>query len=240
VEGFRTIIAQSDIAPVVVHASYLVNLASPDRALYHRSLQRVADDMARAARLGGQSVVLHFGHHMGRGVDWALRRSAGGVRSLLDGAPAGLQLLLENAAGRGTELGGNWQHFAVLLDHLAGDERVGICLDTCHAHAAGYRLDSARWIGRALQTFHAAIGLDRIRLIHLSDSRGPAGSHQDLHEHIGRGTISNQGFRALLRRRALRGLCGILETPIREEGDDERNLARAKRLRGRAGRQVQV
>ncbi len=115
---------------------------------------------------------------------------------------------------------------------LDGDERVGICLDTCHAHAAGHRLDSARWVGRTLRSFDAILGLDRLRLLHLNDSVGRPGSRVDLHQHIGRGTIGKEGFRALLRRRALRRVCAILETPFQREGDDRRNLARVRRLRG--------
>ncbi len=232
VQGFRETVGALGMSPVVIHSCYLVNLASPDGVLRRRSLRSVADDMVRAALVGGRSVVLHCGHHMGGGVARGMRRVAAGLRSLLAEAPHGLQLLLENAAGRGTELGGEWEHFSILLDMLEGDARIGICLDTCHAHAAGYRLDGARWVGRTLRSFDAVLGLDRLRLLHLNDSLGRPGSRVDLHQHIGRGTIGEEGFRALLRRRALRGVCAILETPFQREGDDRRNLARVRRLRG--------
>ncbi len=233
VAGFRALLDRRDIRPLVIHASYLVNLASPDRALWQRSLRALAADMERGARLGARFVVVHPGHHMGAGTPAGLRLVARAAKSLLRGAPDGIELLFENTAGRGTELGSEWQEFVRLLDLLDGDERVGVCFDTCHAHAAGQRLDSPRRVGRTIGGFKAALGLDRLRLIHLNDCRGAPGARRDLHEHIGRGTIGDDGLRAVLRRRELQDRCAILETPIDRPEDDRRNLTRARRLRGR-------
>ena len=128
-------------------------------------------------------------------------------------------------------MGGEWDEFAQILDLLHGDERgVGVCFDTCHAHAAGHRVNSARWVGRTLREFENVVGLSRLRLIHLNDSHGAAGSHIDHHQHIGRGTIGDAGIRAFLRRRELRDRCAVLETPIDRPGDDRRNLKRARAL----------
>ena len=231
VAGFREVLDRHDIRPLVIHASYLVNLASPDRGLWRRSLRAVADDLTRGAVLGARFVVLHPGHHMGAGAAAGLRRIARAARSLLAGAPDGMELLLENTAGRGTELGSDWGDFARLLHLLGGDERLGMCFDTCHAHAAGYRLENPRWVGRTIEEFKSALGIERLRLIHLNDCRGEPGAHRDLHEHIGRGTIGDDGLRAVLRRRELRDRCAILETPIERPEDDRRNLNRARRLR---------
>lgn len=232
-EGFRHLLATRDVAPLVIHSCYLVNLASPDRALREQSLRSVADDMARAAVLGARFVVFHFGHHMGAGPQEGVRSVAGALKSLLRAGPSEVQLLLENSAGRGTELGADWGDFVDALDLLHGDERVGVCLDTCHAQAAGHRLDGPQRVGRVLRALAASVGLDRVRLIHLNDSRAAPGEHVDHHEHIGRGTIGEVGLRSLLRRRELRDLSAILETPIDRPGDDRRNLTRAKRLRDR-------
>jgi deoxyribonuclease-4 len=128
-------------------------------------------------------------------------------------------------------LGGEWRDFADLLDLLDGDPRVGVCFDTCHAHAAGYRMDNPRQVGITRRSFDAAVGRPRLRLIHLNDCRAPAGSHVDRHQHIGRGAIGDAGFRAFLRRRELRDLSAILETPIQRRGDDRRNLRRVWSLR---------
>ena len=233
IAGFRALLDRHDIHPLVIHASYLINLASPDRALREQSLRAMVEDMARGALLGARFVVMHPGHHMGAGTAAGLRVLARSLRSLLAGAPDGVDLLLENTAGRGTELGGEWEEFARLLDLLAGDGRVGVCFDTCHAHAAGHRLDSPRWVGRTLNEFKAALGLDRLCLIHLNDCQGAPGARRDLHAHIGRGTIGDRGLGAVLRRRELRDLSAILETPMPRPGDDRRNLAQARKLAGR-------
>ncbi len=231
IAGFKEILAARSITPVVIHSCYLVNLASPDRELRERSLNSVADDMARAHLLGGHFVVFHFGHHMGEGRERALRTIARGVRWLLNNGPTDIHLLLENSAGRGSELGSDWQDFVQLFDLLDGEARVGVCFDTCHAHAAGYRLDTAKYVGKTLRDFGSALGLARLPLIHLNDCRAPAGSHIDHHQHIGRGTIGDDGFRALLQRRIIRDRCAILETPIERAGDDRRNLRHAWSLR---------
>ena len=230
-EDFRAALAAGTISPLVIHSCYLVNLASPDAVLWDRSLRSVADDAERAAMLGGQFVVFHFGHHMGVGEAAGLRNIVRALKSILANAPDTIELLLENSAGRGTEMGAEWDEFAQLFDMLGGDERVGACFDTCHAHAAGHRLDGPVRVGRALRAADEAIGLPRLRLLHCNDSRAPAGSRIDHHQHIGRGTIGDVGFRALLRRQELRGRCAILETPIDRPGDDVRNIKRIKRLR---------
>lgn len=230
VERFRGLLARYGIAPLIIHSCYLVNLASPDPRLLTRSRRAVADDMLRAAQLGSPAVALHTGNHVGAGLEVGLRLLAESLRRLLDRAPPTVQLLLENAAGSGRQIGACWEDFVRLLDLLGWDQRVGITFDTCHAHAAGYRLDSSPWIGRALRQFDSALGLERLRLIHLNDSRAAAGSHLDRHEHIGRGTIGDRGIRALLRRRDLQHLCAILETPIQHPRDDARNIAHARRL----------
>ncbi|MFB3883098.1 MAG: deoxyribonuclease IV [Armatimonadota bacterium] len=229
---FTATLKKARISPVIVHSCYLVNLASPNRDPLKRSVLSVADDMARAVALGSSTVSTHFGHHAGAGPSAGLRTLANSIRLLLSVAPDGMQLLLENTAGRGSDMGSTWEDFARLFDLLDGDRRLGVCFDTCHAHAAGYRLDSARWVGRTLREFDRTLGLSRLRLIHLNDSLGEAGSRMDRHQHIGRGTIGDTGFRAFLRRREIRDRCAILETPIERPGDDRRNLRRAKMLRG--------
>ena len=233
VDRFRGLLSQHGTGPVIAHSCYLVNLASPQPDLLARSGAAVADDLRRAALLGGRVVCVHAGNHMGAGVEAGLRTLATSVRGLLETGPDGVELLLENAAGRGREIGGRWQHFARLLELLDGDERVGMCFDTCHAHAAGYRLDSPRWVTRSLGEFAAAVGMDRLRLVHLNDSRYPAGSGRDRHEHLGKGAIGDRGLRAVLRRRDLRGRCAVLETPFDSPRADAVNIAHARKLAGR-------
>jgi deoxyribonuclease IV len=233
VEAFRALLDEHHVAPLVIHANYLANLASPNRELRETSRRSVADDLQRAKLLGARFVVTHVGHPMGEGLEWGLRRLTASVRTLLRRMPPGVELLLENSAGGEEHLGGTWEQYAQLLDALDGDPRLGLCFDTCHAHAAGYRLDTPRRVGNTLRSFADVVGLDRLRLVHLNDSLLPAGSGRDRHEHIGQGTIGDAGLRALLRRAELKGRCAILETPIRHREDDARNLAHARELRGR-------
>jgi deoxyribonuclease-4 len=232
VEAFRAALKERDLAPLVIHSNYLVNLASPSRELREKSRRAVADDLERAARLGAEFVVTHSGHTMGEGLGTGLKRLGRSVRALLRDAPTGVRFLLENSAGGEAHLGGRWEHFAQLLDQLDGDLRLGVCFDTCHAHAAGYRLDTPRRVGEAIRTFADTLDLDRLGMIHLNDSQGAAGEHRDRHEHLGKGTIGDAGLRAILRRRELRDRCAIMETPIRKQGDDLRNLRHARGLRG--------
>jgi deoxyribonuclease-4 len=231
IETLRALLAEYRIAPLIVHSCYLVNLASSNEALLAKSRAAVADDMRRAAMLGSATVTTHTGHDMGAGTAAGIRILAESVRLLVAEAPPGIELLLENSARR-TQLGGDWEHFAQLLNELDGEPRLGICVDTCHAHAAGYRSDSARWVAGTLSGFDAALGLERLRLIHLNDSLGKAGGFRDRHAHIGTGTIGDVGFRSFLRRRGLRDKCAILETPIARPDDDARNIAHARELMG--------
>ncbi len=237
VEAFRAALRERDLRPLVIHSNYLVNLASPNRELRGKSLRAVADDLHRAGMLGAEFVVTHSGHTMGESIGTGLKRLARSVRTLLRGAPEGVRFLLENSAGGEAHLGGRWEHFAQVLDLLEGDPRLGVCFDTCHAHAAGYRLDTPRRVGEAIRAFADILGLERLGMIHLNDSKGAAGEHRDRHEHLGKGTIGNAGLRAILRRRELRDRCAIMETPIREPEDDLRNLRHAQRLRGTASPQ---
>jgi deoxyribonuclease-4 len=230
VTHFLELLTQRDLRPLIVHSCYLVNLASPAPALLEKSRRAVTDDLQRAARLGGRAVSVHTGNHMGAGLEVGLRILAESIRLLLGTAPPGVDLLLENSAGAGRQLGGAWDHYARVLDLLGGEPRLGITFDTCHAHAAGHRLDHPRAIARTLRDFDRALGLERMRLIHLNDSRGPAGSHLDRHQHIGRGTIGDRGFRGFLRRRELQHLCAILETPMERPHDDARNIAHTRKL----------
>ncbi len=232
VEAFRRERERFDLGPLVLHSNYLCNLAASKQALLARSREVVADDLQRAHRLGAQFLVTHPGHPVGESVEIGLERLGESVRLLLRDLPEGVRFLLENTAGGEGQLGGRWEHFARVFAEVDHDPRVGVCFDTCHAHAAGYSLDSPRRVSAVLREFDRIVGLDRISVIHLNDCQGESGGHRDRHEHIGKGTIGDAGFRALLRRRELQDRCVILETPIREKEDDARNLARVRELVG--------
>lgn len=227
---FRRRLERYSISPLFIHASYLVNLASPSQRIFRQSLQAVSGDFERAELLGAEFVVVHTGYHRGIGRKRGIARVVEAVDSVLGDSDSDVGLLLENTAGAGTELGGNWEELAEILERVANPQRVGICLDTCHAHVAGYDLSSTQGVSEAIDQVRRIIGLERVALIHANDAKAQAGSRRDLHQHIGKGTIGKAGFRALLHHPDLQHLPVILETPIKSEGDDERNLKAIRRL----------
>ena len=214
VERFRAAAQEADLRPLVGHASYLVNLASPDPLLYEKSRRCLLEEWDRAARLGLDFLVLHPGAHMGSGeragldrivlaLDWLHRRRPGRKT----------RLLLETTAGAGTVLGGRLEHLAYLLESSAAQDRLGIAIDTCHLFVAGYDLRTPAALEETLGRLDEAVGLGRVRVVHANDARGGLGSGRDRHESIGRGRIGREAFRRLVHHPALAALPFILETP---------------------------
>ena len=223
---FRQRRRRSGLDPVVAHASYLINLASPDSDLWKRSWRSCAQELQRCADLGLDALILHPGAHCGAGEQRGLTRIARASEHALRRVPAGPRLLFEGTAGQGTSIGGKLEHLRWLLDRL-GSERVGICLDACHLHAAGYSLGSDAACRDTLEQIDEVIGFDAVEVLHCNDSVGAAGSHLDRHAHVGTGTIGTTGFRALLTDHRVMRLAGILETPKDDVGEwDKQNLAR--------------
>jgi deoxyribonuclease-4 len=221
---------------VCSHDSYLINLASPDRALRARSRAALRDEIERCARLGIPYLVLHPGAHMGRGEAAGLAAVARELDRAVEEAGAdptpgteGVLLCLENTAGQGTGLGWRFAHLRDILAASHHPERLGICLDTCHLFAAGHGLETpARW-RRTLTRLDAAAGLERVRVLHLNDSRRERGSRVDRHARIGQGEIGREPFRHILRTRRLADALKVLETPGGEEAFRE-DLALLRRL----------
>lgn len=243
-ERFRRRWRASRVEYIVIHTIYLINLASPEEGLYHRSIEAVVQELKRAAALGIEQVNTHIGAHKGLGREWGLLRARAALEEILartSGLP--VKLLLENTAGEGTVLGSDFRELAFLLEAEArqrrrGPERLGVCLDTCHALAAGYDLATAEGLEATLAELDRAVGLERLCLVHLNDSQHKRGSHKDRHQHIGEGEIGLEGFRNIVNHPALRELPFILETPQlayedeRLDSDaDEINLERIRRLR---------
>jgi len=234
VGAFRSALAEAGIGPVVVHATYLINLAAPDE-IYERSLAAFIEEARRAAALGAPYYVTHLGSHRGSGWEAGAAKIAAALDSCAAETPAELTFCLENTSGMKNSLGTSFEELARLLEKVRSKERIGFCLDTCHAFAAGYDVAKRAGLKRTLDEFDRLLGLERLRIVHLNDSKGELGSHKDRHEHIGEGFIGAAGFRLILREKRLAHLPGILETPYQEEGDDARNLATLRRLAGGAG-----
>jgi len=233
-ERFRSAAAGAGLSPLVGHASYLVNLASPDEALYEKSLQCLLAEWDRAERLGLEFLVLHPGSHTGSGEAAGLARVAGALDRLHRERPGQRsRIFLETTAGAGATLGGRLEHLKHLVETCEAGDRLGIAIDTCHLFVAGYDLRTQSAVDETLGKIDEAVGLRRVGVVHANDAKGGLGSGRDRHEHIGRGKIGREGFRAIVNHPALAALPFILETPKRDAQNREMdpvNLGVLRRL----------
>lgn len=227
---FKAQLAEAGLGPTFIHAPYLINLASPTEATRDASCRNVEWTMKRAAALGVEGVIVHAGHCVGRDRAEALDCSAELICNLLRSAPAGPRLLLELTSGAKGAVASLMPQAAELLDKCGPHPNLGICLDTCHLHAAGYDLSGPEGVDRLLTEVEEQVGLDRLGLIHSNDSRDPRDSRRDRHWHVGQGRIGLEGFRALVAHPALANTPFICETPGEVE-DDRANVAVLKALR---------
>lgn len=206
--------------PLFLHAPYLVNLAAPDELVHQRSVAAMEFALSRGARLGAAGVVVHAGSALSGDRDPARQRAAGASLTLLDRNP-GVDLLFELTAGGGTRaVARTVEDAALLIDACGGDERVGLCIDTCHLWAAGIDLTTDAALGE-LRAAVRSIGRNRIRLLHVNDSRDPLGSGRDRHADLGEGLLGTDALTSFLRAPEWRGVTAILETP----GGHERRCA---------------
>ncbi|MHC4179185.1 MAG: deoxyribonuclease IV [Planctomycetota bacterium] len=211
---FGAALAELEITHPIAHASYLINLASPDRTLWRKSIDAMVVELSRAAALGIPYVVTHPGAYTSSSQARGLRR----IIRALDAVHArtrGLQArcLLETTAGAGTSIGHRFEQLAAILEGAKDPDRLGICFDTCHVFAAGYPIGTRREYRATMKTFDQIIGLSRIKAFHLNDSRRELGSRVDRHEHIGHGQLGLAPFRHLLSDRRFRRTPMYLETP---------------------------
>lgn len=230
IEAFQASRRRSGIDPVVIHASYLINLAGTAQPFADQSRQTLIHEMRRAALYRARFVNTHIGSHRQEGHVAGIRRIRDTVLDVLAERPADVTLILENAAGGGDELGATLEELSQILDALGAPAGIGFCLDTAHLWGAGYDVSTAEGAMGVVDRFDALIGLERLRLIHLNDSKAPRGSRWDRHEHIGAGAVGPEGLGTLLRDPRLRDVTFILETPGVDEGYDIVNLRRARLL----------
>ena len=266
-ERFRARRAELGLGPLVIHTNYLVNLASFDPVLRTRSIQTFHDEMVRALALGADFLVVHPGSAGGAAPADAIRAVAQGLRQASRGIrfagsdvnvnhaspnatgrtpPDGLRVLLENTAGMGSAVGSRFEELRAILDQST-ELPLGVCLDTAHAFESGYEIHTAAGLEKTIADLDRFIGLGRVAVVHVNDSKTPLGSRVDRHEHVGRGKIGLEAFRRILTHPRLAagmvaaGLAGrafILETPIDEPGDDRRNVRTVWELAGLSVKQA--
>ncbi|MEX2534283.1 MAG: deoxyribonuclease IV [Trueperaceae bacterium] len=210
--------------PVIAHAAYLINLCGNNPELIEKSRGGLIDELERCTRLGVDALVVHPGTHLGDGEEAGVEGIARSIDLVLAALPEpGTRLLLENTAGQGSTLGWRFEQLAAVLGRVEQTERVGVCLDTCHAFAAGYDLSSEAGYQQMIAAIESSVGLERIEALHLNDSKHPAGSKKDRHENIGEGKIGAEAFVRLLADTSFSGKPMVLETPL---GDDNQGHAR--------------
>jgi deoxyribonuclease-4 len=233
VAAFRAGVKRLGLQPFFVHMPYLPNIASPDDALYEKSVAALVAAVETTASLGGRYLVTHLGSHRGAGAQTGRERAATAIRAAVEATPrARVTILMENAAGKSNQVGTTFTEITELFKMInkRSRRRVGLCVDSCHAHVMDYDLAAGgTGLARVLDEVAAFIGVDKIKLLHLNDAVGEAGSGLDRHAHIGHGTIGREGFRRFVDHPALRHLPMILETP-QKDGWDKKNLRTVRRL----------
>lgn len=232
VEEFRSSVRSSRLFPVVLHMPYLPNIASFKSTFYKRSIRSIATDLKRAEHLGAQYLIIHIGHRMESLEDQAIEAVSQGIDQAFEMVPNGVILLLENTAGQGTEIGHNFDQIKKIIEGVRDHQRMGVCLDTAHTFEAGYDLSNKDGLDRMVEKFDQTVGLKRLHLLHLNDSKTPLGSRKDRHWHIGEGFIGLEGFRNLVNHPLLRHLPGIMETPRKDTVEDLKNMKVIRSLVG--------
>lgn len=231
-EGFYRAWQRSNVRAVVSHASYLINIASPDAAVRAKSAAALREEVERCRHLNIDDIVLHPGFAMDAGVDAATTNIAETLLRLFDATQEyKTRILLETMAGQGTCVGGDLAHFTEILDKANWHPRIGLCIDTCHVFAAGYDLRSSDAYERLVAAADKHVGLSRVRCWHLNDSKAAKGTHLDRHAHLGEGEIGLHPFALLMNDERFEETPTILETP-KEGVGDEGNLSFLRKVRG--------
>jgi deoxyribonuclease-4 len=232
-ERFRERQAESDVGSVTIHALYLVNLATPDDTVYDKSVETLRKTVDTACAIGADGVVVHVGSHLGAGFDAGLERALPALEQILERCDETTWLLLENSAGAGGTMGRSIEELATLYQRLEGHPSLGVCLDSCHLFVSGYDVRDAKVLDGVLDELDDAVGLDRLRALHVNDANAPLGSNRDRHANVGEGLIGNK-LGTFLGNKRLQGLPAVLEVPGKDgHGPDADEVRKLKRLHAR-------
>lgn len=219
IDKYFELIDETGIKPVTSHSSYLINIASPKPDLEKKSRDALKEEMERCEMLKIPTLVFHPGSHVGEGEENGMNRIAENIKKIFDELDKNntVTLLLETTAGQGTNLGYTFEQIAYMIEKAGGHDRLGVCMDTCHIFAAGYPISEPKEYKKTMKQFDDIIGLNRLKIIHMNDSKKEFGSKRDRHEHIGKGEIGLEAFRNIVNDSKLKKVPMILETP---KGDD--------------------
>jgi deoxyribonuclease-4 len=228
VRKFEAARAKFDLAPLAIHDSYLINLASCEPAIRQQSISAFRGEIERALAIGAEYLVMHPGHCKGQPLEQGLMNVVQGLEEAAQGLRSDrLTILLENTVGAGGQIGSRFEELAVIRE-FAGqrmDLRIGYCLDTCHCFASGnYNVATADGLKATVKLIETHLGIDNVPVFHTNDSKGAAGSRLDRHANIGEGQIGTEGFQRILNHPKLKKKAFILETPVDNPGDDRRNV----------------
>jgi deoxyribonuclease IV len=234
IERFKERVAEVGLHGVVCHALYLVNLSAPDDAIYEKSVTALRSSVDVACKIDADAVVFHVGSHLGAGFEAGLERVVPALAQCLESCSEQTWLLIENTAGAGGTIGRSIEELAALVDALDRHPRIGICLDSCHLWASGYDVTDPAVLDDVLDRVDREIGLDRLRALHVNDSKTPLGSNRDRHDNVGEG-LMGEGLGTFLAHPRLQGLPALLEVPGPDNhGPDAGQIAAAKALRERS------
>lgn len=214
----------------VAHMPYLPNLSSPEEDPFARSLSSLIDEIKRCSKLGVPYIVAHLGSHKGAGDKKGIEKLVKAFTKAAEDTDDDVTILLENTAGQKNSVGSDFDQLGSILEQLKPAKRFGICLDTCHAFAAGYDLRTEKNVSETFDKFEKAIGFENLKILHLNDSKGELGCNIDRHEHIGLGHIGEKGLGRVIHLINTKKIPIILETPIDERRDDLGNLKKVKEL----------
>ena len=237
VEQFVTDFTASSIKSVWIHNIYLANLATDKPEMLEKSIASVVNALTIASKISATGVVLHTGSHKGLGIDAVSDQVIQALIKILDETPTNTKLALENMAGQGGVIGATFEELGMLLDGVDSD-RLGVCFDTCHAFAAGYDISNSEGVENTMNEFDAAIGFEKLLVVHANDSLMELGGNRDRHENIGQGFIGDDGFKAILGHSAFAEVPFLLEVPgyptddsEKGNGPDLQNVNHLKKLR---------
>ena len=229
IQKFKAEEERTGVKAVCVHVSYLINLGGYDRQKLYLSRSNFIVEMQRAEALGIPNLIVHPGSHVGKGEDAGLERISESLNYVLDKCPDfSLKILLESTAGQGDNLGYTFEQLKVMKDKVEDQKRVGVCVDTCHAFAAGYDLRTREGYDQTMAALSETIGVEEVGIFHVNDSKRELGSRVDRHDHIGEGELGLKAFEYLLNDTRFQGVPMILETP----GGPEKDIVNLKTLRG--------